>query len=59
MMKNYVHEIAQCTAAILISAMPFSVNASVDPLQSIKPAAFEISVDGDASEPPLVGEQDE
>jgi len=58
-MKNHIHHIAKYTALILISALPFSIEAAADPYQSIKPVTMEANFDGDATEPPSVEEKEE
>ncbi|WFP51872.1 hypothetical protein PL263_07525 [Methylomonas sp. EFPC3] len=58
-MKNPIHNIAKYIALILISALPFSLEAAADPFQGYKPTTMENNFDGELIEPPTVEDEEE
>ncbi|AEG01955.1 hypothetical protein [Methylomonas methanica] len=58
-MRNYIHNIAKYTALVLISALPFSIDAYAESKQTSRMAPVEVNLDGDLIETNLIKEQKE
>lgn len=58
-MRNYIHNIAKYTALVLISALPFSIDAYAESKQTSKMAPMEVNLDGDFIETNLMKEQED
>lgn len=58
-MRNYIHNIAKYTALVLISALPFSIDAYAESKQTSKMAPMEVNLDGDIIETKLIKEQED
>ncbi|WP_445370228.1 hypothetical protein ACH518_11850 [Methylomonas sp. HW2-6] len=58
-MKNPIHNIAKYTALILISALPFSLEAVANPFQGYKSTTMEKNFDRELIEPPTVEDEEE
>ncbi|MCK9608302.1 MAG: hypothetical protein M0R33_17800 [Methylomonas sp.] len=58
-MRNYIHNVAKYTALVLISALPFSIDAYAEAKQTSKMAPMEVNLDGDFFEANFIKEQEE